>query len=416
MKNFEVEYIRDGKRQKMFLKANNRVSAENIAKSKKSGIIVKVGETKTVPLSDQIAEMTTGITRLMSISKKIKIPNLVASIRQLAVMTNAGISIHDSIKEVANSTEDRRLKEVFTSINDDLNAGLSLTEAAEKFRAELGDIVISLFSLGESTGNMAESLKKLASILQDVWDNQLKFKKAMRYPITVVVAIAIAFLVLMLFVVPQFREIFEELGANLPLPTRILLGIEDVLSNHGLWVLAGFIILFFSIKFILKNNEDARKFKDKYILKVYLIGKIIFFSTMSRFTLIFTELVRSGIPIADSLETACKMVDNHTLKVKLSSVKLSVEQGVSLTDALMNTEIFESMLMQMISAGEQSGSLDLMLKNVSDYYKMKFDEIIDNISSYIEPILLFFMAGLVLLLALGIFMPMWDLGSAVKNG
>ncbi|PSM52706.1 transformation system, membrane protein CtsF [Campylobacter blaseri] len=415
MKNFEVEYIKDGKRQKMFLKASDRVSAQNIVKSQKSGVIVKVGETKTVPLSDQIAEATTSITRLMGMSKKIKIPNLVASVRQLAVMTNAGISIHDSIKEVANSTEDKRLKEVFSSLNDDLNAGLSLTEAAAKFRAELGDVVISMFSLGESTGNMAEALTKLSSILQDVWDNQQKFKKAMRYPITVIIAIAVAFLVLILFVVPKFREIFEELGANLPLPTRILLGIENVLSNYGLWVLAGFIIFIFGIKFILRNNEEAVKIKDKYILKVYLIGKIIFFSTMSRFTLIFTELVRSGIPIADSLETACKMVDNYALKVKLSSVKLSVEQGVSLTDALRNTELFESMLMQMVSAGEQSGSLDIMLKNVADYYKMKFDEIIDNISSYIEPILLFFMAALVVLLALGIFMPMWDLGSAAKG-
>ena len=131
--------------------------------------------------------------------------------------------------------------------------------------------------------------------------------------------------------------------------------------------------------------------------------------------LIFTELVRAGIPIADSLDTAVLMVDNTELKRKLSTLKVAVQQGVSLTDAFRNTEIFESMLIQMISAGEKSGSLDQMLGNVSDYYKMKFNDIIDNISSYVEPILLLFMAGMVLLLALGIFMPMWDLGKAVKS-
>lgn len=415
MKNFEVEYVKDGKRQKMFVKADNKASAQNIAKRQRSGTILKVGETKNAPANIGLNDLAANITRLLGVGGKIKIPLMVASVRQLAVMTTAGISIHDSIKEVANSTEDQRLKEIFTSMSDDLNSGLSLTEASNKFKHELGDVFIAMVSLGESTGNMAEALTKLSEMMQELWDNRQKFKKAMRYPITILIALAVAFVVLMLFVVPKFKEIFDDLGAKLPLPTRILFSIESVLSNYGLYVLGGLIATIFGIRYMLRNNDEFKKGWDKYILKVYLFGKIIFFSTMSRFTLIFTELVRAGIPIADSLDTANKMVDNQTLKVKLGTVKVAVQQGVSLTDAFRNTEIFESMLIQMISAGEQSGSLDTMLKNVADYYKMKFNDIIDNISSYIEPLLLFFMACMVLLLALGIFMPMWDLGSAVKN-
>ncbi|WP_024961755.1 type II secretion system F family protein [Campylobacter ureolyticus] len=415
MKNFEVEYVKDGKRQKMFVKADNKISAQNIAKRQRSGTILKVGETKNAPANIGLNDLAANITRLLGAGGKIKIPLMVASVRQLAVMTTAGISIHDSIKEVANSTEDARLKEIFTSMSDDLNSGLSLTEASNKFKHELGDVFIAMVSLGESTGNMAEALTKLSEMMQELWDNKQKFKKAMRYPITILIALAVAFVVLMLFVVPKFKEIFDELGAKLPLPTRILFSIESVLSNYGLYVLGGLIATIFGIRYMLRNNDEFKKGWDKYILKVYLFGKIIFFSTMARFTLIFTELVRAGIPIADSLDTANKMVDNQTLKVKLGTVKIAVQQGVSLTDAFRNTEIFESMLIQMISAGEQSGSLDTMLKNVADYYKMKFNDIIDNISSYIEPLLLFFMACMVLLLALGIFMPMWDLGSAVKN-
>lgn len=415
MKNFEVEYVKDGKRQKMFVKADNKASAQNIAKRQRSGTILKVGETKSTPVSIGLNDLAANVTRLLGVGGKIKIPLMVASVRQLAVMTSAGISIHDSIKEVANSTEDQRLKEIFTSMSDDLNSGLSLTEASNKFKHELGDVFIAMVSLGESTGNMAEALTKLSEMMQELWDNRQKFKKAMRYPITILIALAVAFVVLMLFVVPKFKEIFDDLGAKLPLPTRILFSIESVLSNYGLYVLGGFIATIFGIRYMLRNNDEFKKGWDKYILKVYLFGKIIFFSTMSRFTLIFTELVRAGIPIADSLDTANKMVDNQTLKLKLGTVKVAVQQGVSLTDAFRNTEIFESMLIQMISAGEQSGSLDTMLKNVADYYKMKFNDIIDGISSYIEPILLFFMACMVLLLALGIFMPMWDLGSAVKN-
>lgn len=415
MKNFEVEYIANGKKQKMFLKADNKVAARNLIKQKNGGVITKIGETQTSNVSASLGDIKTQVTRLMGASSRVRIPALVASIKQLSVMTNAGISIHDSIKEVANATEDRKLKEIFSAMNDDLNAGLSLTESSAKFRGELGDVVLAMISLGESTGNMAESLAKLAQMLDEIWENQRKFKKAMRYPMILMIAMAIAFTVLMLYVVPKFREIFEELGADLPLPTRILLGIESVLSNYGLYVLAGIIGIIFALKWAYKNNDEFKRGWDKGILKVYLFGKIIFYSTMSRFMLIFTELVRAGIPIADALDTAVLMVDNETLKEKLSTIKVAVQQGVSLTDAMRNTGLYESMLIQMISAGEQSGSLDKMLGNVTDYYKEKFDDIIDNISSYVEPIMLFFMAGMVLLLALGIFMPMWDLGKAVKN-
>lgn len=415
MKNFEVEYIANGKKQKMFLKADNKVAARNLIKQRNGGVITKIGETQTSNVSASFGDIKTQVSRLMGTSSRVKIPALVASIKQLSVMTNAGISIHDSIKEVANATEDRKLKEIFSAMNDDLNAGLSLTESSAKFRGELGDVVLAMISLGESTGNMAESLAKLAQMLDEIWENQRKFKKAMRYPMILMIVMAIAFSILMLYVVPKFREIFEELGAELPLPTRILLGIESVLSNYGLYVLAGIIGIIFALKWAYKNNDEFKRGWDKGILKVYLFGKIIFYSTMSRFMLIFTELVRAGIPIADALDTAVLMVDNETLKEKLSTIKVAVQQGVSLTDAMRNTGLYESMLIQMISAGEQSGSLDKMLGNVTDYYKEKFDDIIDNISSYVEPIMLFFMAGMVLLLALGIFMPMWDLGKAVKN-
>lgn len=413
MKNFEVEYIANGKRQKMFLKANNKVAARNLVKQKNGGVITKIGETQVSNID--LGDLKGQVVRLMGIGGKVKTQNLVASIRQLAVMTNAGISIHDSIKEVANSTEDKALKEIFASINDDLNSGLSMTEASEKFRSKLGDVVIAMISLGESTGNMAESLSKLAQMLNEVWENQRKFKKAMRYPMVIMTALAIAFTVLMMYVVPKFREIFEELGADLPLPTRILLNIEYALNHYGFLILGIIVGTIIGIKLAYKNNDQFKRGWDKYILKVYLFGKIVFYSTMSRFMLIFTELVKAGIPIADALDTAVLMVDNEELKTKLSTVKIAVQQGVSLTEAMRNTGLYESMLIQMVSAGEKSGSLDKMLGNVTNYYKEKFDDIIDNISSYVEPILLLFMAAMVLLMALGIFMPMWDLGKAVKN-
>ena len=414
MKFFEVEYMANGRRQKMTLKANNRSEAQAIAKNKNAGVIVKVGETKSIPLEEQFADLMSKVSTFLG-GSKIKINNLIAAFRQLSVMTNAGISIHDSIKEVSKSTEDKRLKAIFATLNDDLNQGQSLTDAITKFKNELGDVVIAMIKLGESTGNMSESLHKLSDILQEVWENQRKFKKALRYPIIVMSAMAIAFVILMLFVVPQFREIFEQLGARLPLPTIILLSIESALSNYGLYILASFIVTIYAIRHLYKSNDDFKYKFDKFMLKVYLINKVIFYSTMSRFNLIFTELVRAGIPIADALETATLTVENQDIHDKLATIKIAVSRGVSLTEAFRDTQLYESMLIQMLSAGEKGGAIDAMLEKITDYYKAKFSDLVDNISSYVEPIMLLFMAGMVILLALGIFMPMWDLGNAVQG-
>ena len=413
MKYFEVNYLFKGQKTKTIVKSPNRSDAIAIAKVKIPGVILNVKET-SAPLEDQLSELKSQLLGAL-FRKKIKMPNLIAAIRQLSVMTNAGISIHDSVKEVANATVDKTLKEIFKSVNDDLNSGLSLTQSLMSYRDEVGDVTIALVELGESTGNMAESLEKLAEILDEIEENRQKFKKGMRYPLTVVVAIAIAFSILMIYVVPKFKDIFTQLKAELPLPTRILLFMENLINHYGLYLLAAIAAIIILFQYMLYNNEEFKIQFDQYILKLYLIGDIIFYATLSRFCLVFTELIRAGIPIADALDTALLTLDNTHLKKKLSAVKISVQRGISLTESFRDTELFEGMLIQMIQAGEQSGTLDKMLEKVTLYYKSRFSQIIDNIASYIEPILLGFIAAMVLLMALGIFMPMWDMAKAVKT-
>lgn len=411
MKKFQVENISKGQKKVLHLTAQNKASTLGQARNKNLGRIVKTGEVETVSLFSTVVK----VKNLSFFRPKIKLPDLIASINQLGVMAGAGISIHDSVKEVAESSENKRVKEIFSKVYEDLNAGLSISLSLEPFQAELGDITLAMIKLGESTGKLGESLKKLAEILQELYDNQQKFKKALRYPIIVTTAIAIAFTVLMLFVVPQFKEIFEQLGANLPPATKALLFIEHTLRNYGFYVLAALIAGLFVFKRAYAKSDNFKLIADKYALKTYLIGNIILYATMSRFNLIFTELVRAGIPIADALDTSLRTISNTTMKNKLNATKVSISRGLSLTEAFIETELYENMLIQMIKAGESSGQLDAMLEKVTLYYKDKFNNIIDNLSSYIEPILMLFIAAMVLFLALGIFMPMWDLGSAVKS-
>ncbi|KAB0612840.1 type II secretion system F family protein [Campylobacter hyointestinalis] len=413
MKIYEIEQMINFKRTKVIIKADSLNQARALAKTQNNSPILKINEINSIPLDEQLEQVKEQLSKFF-LNSKIKIPNLVALVRQISVMSNAGISIHDCIKEAVSSTSDKKLRGIFENVSMDLNAGMSLTESLKKYEYELGHIFIAMIRLGEEGGNLSEALKKLADILQEVWDNQKKFKKAIRYPITVIVAIIIAFVLLMVVVVPKFREIFEQLNATLPLPTIILLNIEYVLSNFGLYMLGGIIVLIFLIKKFYKSNSEFKFLSDKYLLKVYLIGDIIHLATMHRFNLVFSELVKAGIPVVNALDDACLTIQNSYIKDKMSNVKISVQQGNSLNSAFRDTKLYESMLIQMISAGEKSGSLDSMLEKVTDYYKDKFDNIIDNISSYVEPILLVFIACAVILLGLGIFMPMWDMTNAVK--
>ncbi len=413
MKYFVATVLTKGKKQEFGFYAENRKDANSTAKLKYSGIIIKVIEGKE-PLEAQFKRAKENLLQNVK-RKKIKQDSLIAAIRQLAVMTNAGISIHDSLGNIAAATDDEALKTVFSKLADDINSGHSLSASMENFRFEIGNLTLAMVQLGEKTGNLDESLYALADMLEEIRANIIKFKKAMAYPRNVMIAIAVAFSILLTYVVPKFKDMFEQLNADLPLPTIILLTLSDVLTNYGLYVLGAIILFIIVFKYMVDNFQNFKYGWHKVLLRTMLIKNIIKYSTLSRFTLVFSELIRAGIPIAEALETSIGMIDNLPLKSKLLSVRITVEKGGTLNKGLKETELFENMIIQMVSAGEDSGTLDAMIKKVAEYYKMKFDAIIDGLSEAIEPIMLFFIAGMVILLALGIFLPMWDMGNAVQG-
>ena len=414
MKYFIATVLTKGKKVETGLYAETRKEANDYAKLKFTGIIIKVVEAQE-PLDAQFKRFKNDLLKNVR-KKKIKPDALIASIRQLAVMVNAGISIHDSLHEIADSTQDDALNTVFTKLADDINSGHSLSASMENFRFELGNLTIAMVQLGEKTGNLDESLYALADMLEEIRANFIKFKKAMAYPRNVMIAMAVAFTILISFVVPKFKTMFEKLNVDLPLPTQILLTLEHIFNNYGPYVIAILVIAFMVFKYLINNYRHIRFGWHKALLRTYLIGNIIRFSTLNRFTLVFSELVRAGIPIAEALDTAISMIDNLPLKTKLLSVRRTVEKGGTLNKGLGDTDLFENMILQMVRAGEDSGTLDTMIKKVAEYYKMRFDAIIDGLSEAVEPIMLFLIAGMVILLALGIFLPMWSLGSAVSGG
>ena len=414
MKYFKVTLSSKGKKSFEVVEAANKVSAIKMAKKNNPGKIVQRAIETTVPSGMQMDGLLGGLKKAME--PKIDINNKIAAIRQIAVMTDAGISIHDAITEVAVNVENPKLKKIYENIGADINAGKTIADSIEPYSEEFGHVTIAMTNLGEKTGNIAGSYAKLANILEDIRDNIKKFKKAIKGPIITLIAMAIAFTIMITVVVPKFKAMFEKFDTALPVPTQILLFLENILTNYGLYVLGGFAFITFMLMRQYKNDKKFKYKVDKILVhpKFYLIHKIIFFATMHKYTLVFGELVKSGIPVSEALDTAVDMVDNSYIKEKLLGVNANIARGISLSDSFEQTGLFENMLLQMIRAGETGGQLDAMLLKVTEYYDSRFQDLIDNLASYIEPIMLFFIAGLVLLMALGIFMPMWDLGKAVK--
>ena len=415
MKYFNVTIMDKGKKRAELIKAENKMLAIKLAKNKFPTTMVMKAIQTSAPLEEGISEFFSQFKK--SFKSKIPINDKISTIRQIAVMTDAGISITDTLADVADNTDNKKLKEIYLKIHSDINAGNSMSDAMEPYTEDFGHVALAMTNLGERTGNISESYHKLADILENLRNNQAKFKKAIRGPMITLAAMGIAFTILIMVVVPKFKDIFSKFKTELPIPTQILLKLEWAFSNYGLYILLLLIGSIFAIKYFYNNNKNFKCQMDKLMIhpKFYLINKAIFLSTMHKYNLVFGELVKSGIPVSEALDTAVGMVDNCAIKEQLLTVNANIGRGMNLAEAFQLTGLYQNMLLQMIKAGEAGGQLDAMLDKVTNYYDMEFQDLIDNLSAYIEPIMMFFIAGLVLLMALGIFMPMWDLGKAVGN-
>ena len=407
MKYYKVSARKNGKKLNIIVKASTPEAAFNIARVKH----------RVKPISAMQTEPPFLLRLLNSMGKKKKVTydDLIAAFKQMSFMLNAGISIQSVLEDLVNYTSNEILANVFNSVLNGVDGGKTLRECFMEHKDVVGGLSISMVTLGEKTGNLAESLSMLVKSLEELRDNRAKFKKALRYPMFVMAAMAIAFVALCVMVIPQFKSIFAELGTDLPLPTRILIGMEELTTNYGMFIAVGFVVFVIFLKNRYKKSIIFKNKFDQYILKVKLFGRIVFLSNINQYVTTLSLLLKAGISLEEGLTSSSSLLGNDFIKNKLNGVDNSIKIGVTLADALADTGYFDPMAIQMVNTGEQSGELDKMLASVAEYYKMQYDHILDNLSSYIEPIMTLFIACLVLLLALGIFLPMWSMGAASRN-
>jgi general secretion pathway protein F/MSHA biogenesis protein MshG len=413
MKWYKVTFFYKGKQQDTVIRSLNKAEAIINAKKLNKGLLIKVEEIP-MPFEERL-KLLKDIFFTRILRKKLKYPSYISALRQLSVLLKAGISLKDALEDIGNNSNDPLIKEIFLAAADAIDSGKSLSDVFAEYEEYLGGISLAMIRLGEQTGDLAMAIEYLAQIYENMYENRRKMIKALRYPIITLVAIVVAFVFLILLVVPKFKAMFEQLHAKLPLPTRILLGIEHVLSNYGLIVLAVLSLIIIIIIFLYKTSYSFKYTADKILLKTPLIGKIIEYATLHRFLLTLSSLLRSGIPLLDALKISEGIIANEVIKEKIKQIIIGINQGRTLGEMMNETKLVNFIALRMISAGEESGELDTMLSKAADYYEDRFQDIIDNMQASIEPIMLTIIGALVLLLALGIFLPMWDLASAAKN-
>ena len=407
MKYFRINYKIGKKKDSIVVKAENKITAMQEFFEMEIGILVKMQEISK-PLRLIYEEYINKFKSPIK-DRRVNTQKLIALLEQMGIMLDAGLPLNYVLSESIENQKDEMLKAIFFKINNDIEGGKGLYSSALMFKEQLGFITLSMFKLGEETGRLSESIIHLTSMLQNILDNRKKFKKATRYPMVIIVAMSVAFTVVIIFVVPQFKSFFMQSNMELPMPTKFLLWTEYALTAYGPYILFFAVTFSMIINIAYKKNKKVMFFLDKLLLKIYIIGKATHNAMISRFMYVFKVLIDAGIPMLEALNIASNIIENSYLKEKISKISASIEEGRTLYQGFDETGLFENMIIEMIKAGETGGGLDKMLTKITKIYKDRFDYIVDNIATLIEPILIAAIAGFVMVLALGIFLPMWNM-------
>jgi MSHA biogenesis protein MshG len=312
-------------------------------------------------------------------------------------------------------SRNKAFKGVLAEIKKDVEGGQTLSSSLAKHPKVFSEIYVNMIAVGETTGLLYDILMRMAMILEKQEALKNKVKSATFYPKIVISAIIIAVVILVGFVIPKFAMLYKSFNVPLPLETRILVAISNYFTAYWYIFLIAAAVLVIGVKFYL-NTNSGRLWWDKNKLKIPIFGSIFYKSMMSQFTRIFGLLFQSGMPVNRAFELMRNAVNNKYFTVKIDEIHENITKGQSITDSFKNSKIFSGIVIQMVSVGEETGHIDEMLAKVSDYLDEDLDRQLNTLQASIEPILLTIIFGMVLFLALAIYLPIIDVINFAKKG
>lgn len=345
--------------------------------------------------------------------RPVRRQDIIMFARQMYSLLHAGVPLLSAIESLRQTYgTNTQLGLILIDIRADLDAGRPLSAALNRHPQAFSELFVSMVEVGENTGNLDIILLQLATYLERDEDTASRVKRALRYPSFVLIALSVAITILNYFVIPQFAKLFASSHVALPIFTRILIGTSKF-SLHYWWlvllVAAG---AWYGVRQVLRT-EQGRLNWDRHKLKLPIFGSIVLKSTMARFSRTLQLTGRAGVPVLRGIELISKATDNTFVAQRLYNMKTGVERGESLTRTAQATLLFPPLVLQMIAVGEESGNIDELMGEVADFYERETGYEIDAIAARIEPIMLVIMGVLVLILALGIFLPMWDMAKVI---
>ncbi len=338
----------------------------------------------------------------------VKLDDLLIFSRQMHALTKAGIPIIRALLGLAENTSSVRLKKALFDVASQLERGKTLSAAMMTHPEVFNKLLASIVHVGENTGQLDEAFIQIIDYFEKEQETRKQIKQATGYPKMVLVAITAALFLLNIKVIPVFANMFAKFGNELPWTTKALLASSEFFVNfwpHLLVAIGGSI---FAIKRYVKTEEGNYKW-DRYQLKMPLIGNILERAVLGRFARSFAMMLRSGVPLTSALTLVSDAVDNVYMAKKILGMRQSIERGDSLLRASNRSEMFTPLVLQMIAVGEETGQVEDLLSEVANYYEREVDYDLKNLTAKIEPILVAVVASMVLVLALGIFTPMWDM-------
>ncbi len=384
-------------------------TTESVAALLLNSGVTPVDITEVIEKEDALKDIQSWLGR-----SKPSIDDLIHFCRQMYSLNKAGVPIIRGITGLAETMRNPVLADILTGIKDDLESGKELSLAMSKYSDVFPTIMVSLVRVGENTGKLDEAFLQLATYLELERDTRNRIKAALRYPSFVIIAIAIAIAIVNIWVIPAFSKVFAGKGMVLPWQTKVLLATSEFFVAYWPMMLLAIVIGFVGVRYYVRTDE-GRYFWDRLKLKLPLVGDLIHRATIGRFARAFAMSVGSGVPLIQALTVVSRAVDNEYVGSRILSMRNGVERGDTLTRTASATGLFTPLVIQMLAVGEETGAVDHMLEEAADFYEREVDYDLKNLTTAIEPILLIAVGILVLILALGIFLPMWDLTQLARH-
>jgi MSHA biogenesis protein MshG len=390
----------------------NAISAEDLAQQLLSESITPIEITR--PLKKEAVAQKNIWFKLKFRKQKIPQEDMQMMCRQMYTILKAGVPIGMGVARIAETTRDKYLAQTLHKIIINLNQGRTLHQSLNQFPDIFSQFFVNLVNVGETTGKLDQVFLYLAEYIELEVDTKKKIKSALRYPILVLVAGVIALLVINAFVIPAFATLFKSFQGALPLPTRILIASSDFLLGYWYILLALIVAGFLSARSYIKTPGGKLKWA-KLQLKLPIIGWIIHRIILARFTQLYALALRAGISAVEGIEMVGASTGNAYIAQKVGVIASLVARGNSIANSISQTQLFPPLVIQMIALGEETGTIENLLDDVSEFYQREVDYDLERLGDAIEPIMLVLMAGMVLILALGVFLPMWDIASQIKR-